>query len=54
MFAMGDCAINISYEDKLDEQGNVILSAAQQVAEVEVPKSSLHGRRRIGPQPVVN
>ena len=36
MFAMGDCAINISYEDKLDEQGNVILSAAQQVAEVAV------------------
>jgi phosphate acetyltransferase len=34
--AMGDCAINISYEDKLDDQGNVILSAAQQVAEVAV------------------
>ena len=34
--AMGDCAINISYEDKLDEDGNVILSAAQQVAEVAV------------------
>ena len=34
--AMGDCAINISYEDKLDEQGNVILSAAEQVAEVAV------------------
>ena len=34
--AMGDCAINVSYEDKLDAQGNVILSAAQQVAEVAV------------------
>ena len=34
--AMGDCAINISYEDKVDDQGNVILSAAQQVAEVAV------------------
>ena len=34
--AMGDCALNISYEDKLDENGNVILSAAQQVAEVAV------------------
>ena len=34
--AMGDCAINVSYEDKLDDQGNVILSAAQQVAEVAV------------------
>ena len=31
--AMGDCAINVSYEDKLDDQGNVTLSAAQQVAE---------------------
>ena len=34
--AMGDCAINVSYEDKLDDQGNVILSAAQQLAEVAV------------------
>ena len=34
--AMGDCAINVSYEDKLDDQSNVILSAAQQVAEVAV------------------
>ena len=34
--AMGDCAINVSYEDKLDDQGNVVLSAAQQVAEVAV------------------
>ena len=34
--AMGDCAINVSYEDKVDEQGNVTLSAAQQVAEVAV------------------
>ena len=33
---MGDCAINVSYEDRLDEQGNVTLSAAQQVAEVAV------------------
>jgi len=33
---MGDCAINVSYEDKLDDQGNVVLSAAQQVAEVAV------------------
>ena len=34
--AMGDCAINVSYEDKMDDQGNVVLSAAQQVAEVAV------------------
>ena len=32
----GDCAINISYEDKLDKDGNVRLSAAQQLAEVAV------------------
>ena len=36
MLAMGDCASNISYEDKLDKEGNVTLSAAQQLAEVAV------------------
>ncbi len=36
MLAMGDCAINISYEDKVDKEGNVTLSAAQQLAEVAV------------------
>ena len=36
MLAMGDCAINISYEDKKDKDGNVVLTAAQQVAEVAV------------------
>ena len=36
LLAMGDCAINISYEDKLDKDGNVKLSAAQQLAEVAV------------------
>ena len=36
MLAMGDCAINISYEDKLDKEGNVSLSAAAQLAEVAV------------------
>ena len=34
--AMGDCAINISYQDKLDKDGNVVLTAAQQLAEVAV------------------
>ena len=33
---MGDCAINISYEDKLDKEGNVVLSAADQPAEVAI------------------
>ena len=34
--AMGDCAINIDYKDKLDKEGNVVLTAAQQLAEVAV------------------
>ena len=33
---MGDCAINISYEDRKDKEGNVVLSAAQQLAEVAI------------------
>ncbi len=36
MLAMGDCAINISYEDKLDKDGNVTQTAAEQLAEVAV------------------
>lgn len=36
MLCMGDCAINISYEDRLDKEGNVVLSAAAQLAEVAV------------------
>ena len=36
MLAMGDCAINISYEDTLDKEGNVKVSAAQKLAEVAV------------------
>jgi len=34
--AMGDCAINLSYEDTLDKEGNVVLSAARKLAEVAV------------------
>ena len=34
--AMGDCAINISYEDTLDKEGNVVVSAAEKLAEVAV------------------
>ena len=33
---MGDCAINIEYKDRLDKDGNVVLSAARQLAEVAV------------------
>ncbi len=34
--AMGDCAINISYEDKLDKEGSVKQTAAEQLAEVAI------------------
>ena len=33
---MGDCAINISYEDSTDKEGNVTFTAAQKLAEVAV------------------
>ena len=36
MLAMGDCAINIDYQDKKDKDGNVVLTAAAQLAEVAV------------------
>ena len=34
--SMGDCAINLGYTDRLDKDGNVVLSAARQLAEVAV------------------
>ena len=34
--AMGDCAINLSYEDSVDKEGNVVLTAAQKLAEVAI------------------
>ncbi len=34
--AMGDCAINLSYEDSVDKDGNVVLSGAQKLAEVAI------------------
>ena len=36
LLAMGDCAINISYEDSVDKEGNVTISAAQKLAEVAI------------------
>ena len=36
MICMGDCAINIAYEDRKDKDGNVILTAADQLAEVAI------------------
>ena len=34
--AMGDCAINIDYQDTVDKDGNVVVSAAQKLAEVAI------------------
>ena len=34
--AMGDCAINLSYSDTVDKEGNVTLTAARKLAEVAV------------------
>ena len=34
--AMGDCAVNLSYEDTVDKDGNVTLSGAAKLAEVAV------------------
>ena len=34
--AMGDCAINLSYEDTLDKEGNVVQTGAKKLAEVAV------------------
>ena len=36
LLCMGDRAINISYEDSVDKEGNVTVSAAQKLAEVAV------------------
>ena len=36
LLCMADPAINVSYEDKKDKEGNVVLSAAAQLAEVAV------------------
>ena len=33
---MGDCAINIDYQDTVDKNGNVVVSAAQKLAEVAI------------------
>ncbi len=36
MLCMGDCAINIDYQDSVDKEGNVVLPAAAKLAEVAV------------------
>ncbi|MGM9619148.1 MAG: phosphate acetyltransferase [Oscillospiraceae bacterium] len=36
LLCMGDCAINIDYQDSVDKEGNVTYTAAQKLAEVAV------------------
>lgn len=36
ILVMGDCAINIDYQDNVDKEGNVTLSAADKLAEVGI------------------
>ena len=36
MLAMGDCAINIDYQDTVDKEGNVTFTAAEKLAEVAI------------------
>ena len=50
-YCMGDCAINISYEDSVDKEGNVTFSAAQKLAEVAV--ESAHTASFFGIDPKV-
>ena len=47
---MGDCAINISYEDSVDKEGNVTLSAAQKLAEVAIETAKTRQGLRHRPQ----
>ena len=51
MLCMGDCAINISYEDSVDKEGSVTVSAAQKLAEVAV--ESARTARFFGIEPKV-
>ena len=49
--AMGDCAINISYEDKKDKEGNVTQTGAEQRAEVAIETEAT--ARAFGMEPKV-
>lgn len=52
MLAMGDCAINISYEDRIDKAtGEVKLSAADQLA--EVGRETAYTAQKFGMEPKV-
>ncbi len=51
MLCMGDCAINIDYQDTLDKEGNVVVSAAQKLAEVAL--GTAHTAKVFGMDPKV-
>ena len=51
MLCMGDCAINIDYQDTVDKEGNVLVSAAQKLAEVAV--GTAHTAKVFGIDPKV-
>lgn len=51
--AMGDCAINLAYNDRLDKDGNVVLSGARQLAEVAVETAKTASFFGIDPKVVV-
>ena len=51
--AMGDCAINLSYEDSLDKDGNVVMTGAQKLAEVAVESAKTASYFGIDPKVAV-
>ena len=51
MLCMGDCAINIDYQDTVDKEGNVILPAAAKLAEVAI--GTAHTAKVFGMDPKV-
>ena len=54
MYAMGDCAINISYEDTVDKKtGEVTLTAAQKIAEVAIETAKTGAAFGIDPKVAV-
>ena len=43
ILTMGDCAINIDYQDTVDKEGNVTFTAAQKLAEVAIETAKVFG-----------
>ena len=53
MLAMGDCAINIDYQDTVDKEGNVTFSAADKLAEVAIETAKTAAAFGIDPKVAV-